>query len=179
MSKHSRAIFLDRDGTINVDHGFVYRVQDWQFTEAAPEALKLLQDDGWLLILITNQSGIGHEFYTEADMHRLHAYMAAELKKFGVTLDGIAFCPHRRDGDCVCRKPKTGMLDQVSVLLASVDMSQSWMIGDKEVDVRFGQQVGTKTALLPSRYWQQDTLTVKPDLLPKSLYKFATSITKR
>jgi len=176
-TKTARAIFLDRDGTINIDHGFVYRVDDFQFAPQAPESMRLLQDGGYKLIVITNQSGIGHGKYTEKDMHVLHQHMQDQLDGFGVKLDGIAFCPHRRDAACTCRKPGIGMLEQVSDVIADVDFTQSWMVGDKEADVLFGQTAGMQTALLSSRYWQRDTLVVEPTVFAPSLYDFAKQLT--
>lgn len=172
----NRVIFLDRDGTINVDHGFVYAVNQWQFTERAPEALKRLQDEGFKLAIITNQSGIAYDYYTENDMHALHEYMREELKKNGVAIDAIAYCPHDRSGDCECRKPKTGMAGQIEQQIGQINYRMSWTIGDKTADAQFGRKLNTHTALIRSKYWEEKELAEKPELIVDSLWEFAGTI---
>jgi D-glycero-D-manno-heptose 1,7-bisphosphate phosphatase len=172
-----KVVFLDRDGTINVDHGYVYRVSDWEFVEKAPEALKKLQDAGFKLAVVTNQSGIGRGYYALDDMHALHEHMRSELQKEGVTIDALAFCPHDPDLDCECRKPAPGMARQIEEQLGEIDYAASWTIGDKDKDIEFGKGLGTKTALIRSKYWQEDELSLKPDILVDSLFEAATAIT--
>lgn len=173
-----KVVFLDRDGPINIDFGYVHEIEKWQWSPGAIEGLKLLQDKGFALTLITSQSGIGHGMYVEADMHKLHDYMKAELQKHGVTIAGIAFCPHERDqDDCDCRKPKIGMAKQLEEQLGPIDYAHSWTIGDKEADVGFGKNAGTKTALMRSRYWEEDQMRKwQPDLIVDSLLEFAQQI---
>ncbi len=174
----TKVVFLDRDGTINVDNGYVHRTADWQFTEKAPEGLKLLQEAGYILAIITNQSGIGHGMYTESDMHALHEYMKGELTKQGVSIATIAYCSHGRDQNtCDCRKPKIGMAKQIEQKIGPIDYAHSWTIGDKQADVGFGKNAGTKTALIRSNYWQEPDLTQPPDLIVGSLYDFAQRVT--
>src|SRR5436190_17983814 len=106
----NKVIFLDRDGTINVDYGYVYKKDDWAWVPGAIEGMKMLQDAGYKLTVITNQSGIAHGMYSEVAMHDLHVFMEAELLKHDIHLQAIAFCPHERSqSDCDCRKPKIGM----------------------------------------------------------------------
>jgi D-glycero-D-manno-heptose 1,7-bisphosphate phosphatase len=175
----TKVVFLDRDGTINVDsdNGYVYKISDWQFTPKAPEALKSLQEAGYVLALITSQSGIAHGLYTEADMHKLHDYMNEELKKYDVSIDAIGFCPHARNQtDCDCRKPKIGMAKQIEQKLGPINYVQSWTIGDKVADLGFGKKAGTQTALIRSDYWQESELIDQPDMIVDSLYDFAQQI---
>lgn len=174
----NKVVFLDRDGTINVDSGFVHKVEDWKFTDRAAEGLKKLKAAGFRLAIITNQSGIGHEMYTLADMEEVHRHMESELAKSGVKLDAIAFCPHRRDGGCACRKPATGMAKQIEEKLGPIDYEGSWTIGDKEADLKFGKALGTRTALIRSRYWEEAALSEAPDFLASSLYEAAEKIIK-
>lgn len=177
MSK--KVIFLDRDGTINVDHGYVFEQKLWAWTPGAIEGMKLLQEAGFVLTVITNQSGIAQGLYTEADMQALHAYMLAELEKQGVRLAAIAFCPHNREQDnCDCRKPKTGMATQIEKEIGEIDYQNSWTIGDKEADVGFGKNTGTHTALVKSQYWKETQLTQKPDLIVDNLLEAAKYITQ-
>lgn len=171
-------IFLDRDGTINDNgQGYVHKIEDWEFTPKAVAALKQLQDAGYKLVIITNQSGIGHDLYTEDAMHKLHEHMQAELAKDGVTISVIAYCPHHREEKCDCRKPNTGMLKQIEPVINDIDFANSWTIGDKTADTGFGQALGTKTALIRSRFWQEDELTEKPDLIVDTLYDAVQHIT--
>lgn len=173
----ARVIFLDRDGTINVDHGYVHTIAKWEFTPQAVEALKLLQDAGYVLAVVTNQSGIARSLYPETDMQQLHAYLLSETAKAGVIIAAIAHCPHDRDSTCECRKPEIGMAKQIEAQVGPIDYAASWTIGDKEADAQFGRTAGTKTALVKSQYWQPEKLTIKPDLVVESLYEFATLIT--
>lgn len=178
MSDGKKVIFLDRDGTINKDRDYVYLVEQWEWTPGAQEALKKLQSAGYTLTIITNQTSIGHGFYTLEDMHRLNEYMRSELEKVGVQLAAIAFCPHRKDAGCDCRKPKTGMAKQIEAKIGPIDYAASWTVGDKDKDVGFGKGVGTKTALIRSEYWTEAGLDGnRPDLIVASLAEFAQKIT--
>ncbi|MGH7931329.1 MAG: D-glycero-alpha-D-manno-heptose-1,7-bisphosphate 7-phosphatase [Candidatus Binatia bacterium] len=174
-----RVIFLDRDGTINVDHGYVHTVEKWEWTPGAQQALKQLQTDGYALAVVTNQSAIADGQYTEEQMHELHDFMHQELKKEGITFACVAYCPHGRDQkDCICRKPGIGMAQQIEKAIGEIDYANSWTIGDKLSDIGFGKNTGTKTALIRSGYWQEDNLEYQPDLIVESLAEAATMITK-
>ncbi len=171
-------IFLDRDGTINVDHGYVDEAKNWEWIEGVFAGLKCLEQAGYKLAIVTNQSGIAHGLYSEQDLFALHTMMNQELKKRGIKLSAIAFCPHLRDNhECNCRKPRPGMAKKVEAEIGAINYGQSWMIGDREKDVLFGHNIGTKTALIKSRYWQESSLNVTPDLIVDSLDSFAQKIT--
>ena len=173
-----KVVFLDRDGTINVDHGYVYHVDDWELTDDAAEAIAMLQSAGFRLAVVTNQSGIASGKYSKSDVDRLHDHMLGELALAGATIDAIAVCPHASDDDCDCRKPKTGMAAQIAAQLNQpIDYERSWTIGDKLSDVGFGAALGTSTALIRSRYWDVDALNVKPTLIVDSLFGAAEQIT--
>ena len=172
-----RVIFLDRDGTLNVDHGYVHSQEEWEWVPGAIDACKRLQDAGYTLAVITNQSGIAHGLYTEEDMHALHAFMNEELEKNGVHLAMIAYCPHARSQkDCDCRKPNIGMAKQIEVKIGEIDYANSWTIGDKEADMLFGKTAGTNTALITSKYWGKEELSAQPDLVVDSLQEAAEKI---
>lgn len=174
MGQDRKVIFLDRDGAINIDHGYVHTVDAWELIPGVPAALKKLKDRGYALAVITNQSGIGHGLYATADMQIVHDHMLAQLAALGVAIDVIAFCPHRRDQtECDCRKPKTGMLRQIEAIIPQIDYANSWTIGDKIVDMEFGKNAGTKTALIRSAYWNDQRLSVRPDMIVDSLAEFA------
>lgn len=178
----NKAIFLDRDGTINFDLGYVYRVEDWQWAnENVPQALRMLQDDGYKLIVVTNQSGIGHGLYTLSDMEIVHKHMEEELRKEGVIIDLIMYCPHARDSGCACRKPRTVMITDAVRKIGGIDLAMSWTIGDKLLDMEMGQNAGTKTVLLKSKYWadrDMENKENKPDIIVSSLFEAAMSILK-
>lgn len=137
----NKAVFLDRDGTINVDHGYVHRIEDFEFLPGVIEALKLLQSKGYLLIIITNQSGIARGYYTEEDYNKLTEYMLDELKKEGIDITDVLYCPHLPDAkiekyrvDCDCRKPKTGLF-QKAIQKWNINISKSIAVGDKARDL--------------------------------------------
>jgi len=136
------AAFLDRDGVLNVDRGYVYRPEDLQWIDGAAAAIRLLNEAGYHVIVITNQSGIARGLYTESDMHRLHDYMRGELARQGARIDAIYYCPHHPEGTvarytmtCRCRKPGTGMLEQAAAEFA-IDLGRSFFIGDKDADMQ-------------------------------------------
>lgn len=133
----NKAIFLDRDGTINVEKNYLYKIEDFEFLPGVIEALKKLQDAGYLLIIISNQSGIGRGYYTEKDFKKLNDWMILTLKEQGVTINAVYYCPHLPDAkilkyrkDCNCRKPKLGLYNQ-AIKEYDLDLSQCYAIGDK------------------------------------------------
>lgn len=144
------AVFLDRDGVINVEKDYVYTIDEFEFIEDSIEALKILQDKGYALVVVTNQSGIARGYYTEEDFLKLTEWMDWCLIDRGVTLDGIYYCPHHPEKgvgkykvDCNCRKPKAGLIfDAVKQL--NIDLSRSVMVGDKISDVECGINAGIK-----------------------------------
>ena len=129
----SKAVFLDRDGTINVDKNYLYKNEDFEFLPGAVEGLKALQASGFLLIIVTNQSGIARGFFTEDDYLKLNDFMLNELEKQGVHISKSYYCPHGPDSTCKCRKPETGLFEQ-AVKEFDIDLSKSFAIGDKPRD---------------------------------------------
>jgi D-glycero-D-manno-heptose 1,7-bisphosphate phosphatase len=172
----AKVIFLDRDGTINIDRGYVHKVEEWQWVTGAIEALKKLQDAGFRLTIITNQGGIAYGYYSEEDLRRLHNFMNQALAKAGVTLSAIAYCPHGQEAACACRKPRTGMADQIEKQIGPIDYQSSWTIGDKIADLEFGKKLKTHTSLLRSKYWSENELPRKPDHIVNSLLEAAAKI---
>ena len=143
------AVFLDRDGVINVDHGYVSTWEQFEFLPGAPGALRELQDAGYLLIIVSNQSGIGRGYYSERDLHTLNQAIAEYLDStLGVTLSGFYHCPHHpteAEGEfrqqCDCRKPAPGMIQQ-AVLDHGIDVKTSLLVGDKDSDIEAGRAAG-------------------------------------
>jgi D-glycero-D-manno-heptose 1,7-bisphosphate phosphatase len=153
-----RAVFLDRDGTINVEVKYLSQVKDFQFIPGVPWALKRLKDAGFLLVLVTNQSGIGRGYYDEAALGSIHNHMHAGLAEFGAAIDACYFCPHHPEhatGDylreCGCRKPLPGMLQQAALDL-HIDLAASFMVGDKLADVQAGMAAGCTALLVLTGY---------------------------
>lgn len=174
-----KVAFLDRDGTINQDTGFVHKKEDWQFVPGAIEALQTLQTNGFTLAIVTNQSGIAHGLYTRKDMETVHNHMLTELNKHQINISYIASCTHHREGNCDCRKPKLGMIERIEQNIGSIDFTRSWTIGDKIADFQLGQNAGTKTALIKSKYWQQrdlDDFSKQPDLIANDLFEASRQI---
>lgn len=150
----NKAVFLDRDGTINIEKNYLYKIEDFEFIEGVPEAIELLNNAGYLVVVVTNQAGIGRGYYTESDMHKLHQHINDELKKNGAHIDAFYFCPHHPEHgvghyklDCECRKPKDGMLKQ-AIMDLNIDPKQSVIIGDKLSDVLAGENLGIRGILV-------------------------------
>ncbi|MDO5045687.1 D-glycero-alpha-D-manno-heptose-1,7-bisphosphate 7-phosphatase [Campylobacter sp.] len=136
-----KALFLDRDGVINEDLGYVCEVKNFIFKEGIFAALKDFMDKGFILIIVTNQSGIGRGYYTLKQFHELSEFMLDEFEKNGVKIAKICFCPHAPEEDCECRKPKPKMIIDAAHELG-IDLANSIMIGDKDSDIMAGKSAG-------------------------------------
>lgn len=145
--EQNRAIFLDRDGVINIDKTYVAKIEDFEFVPGIFQTLRDFQDKGYLLIVVTNQSGIGRGYYTSKDFHTLTAWKAEELEKRGIVLDAIYHCDHDPDSRCDCRKPEPGMLMSAKAKY-DIDMQHSWLIGDKESDIKAAYNAGVPNTIL-------------------------------
>jgi len=149
-----KAVFLDRDGVINVDKAYVYRIEDFEFYPNVFKALKKLQDAGYKLFIVTNQSGIAVGYYTEEDFLKLTEFMLKEFEKEGIKIEKVYYCPHHEDGivekyaiKCDCRKPESGMIRK-AIQEFGVDPTKSFLIGDKENDILAAHKEGVKAALV-------------------------------
>lgn len=151
-----RAVFVDRDGTLNVEVNYLHRIEDLVLVPGAIEAIRALNQADYLVLVVTNQAGIARGYYDEAAMHRLHDHLADVLVEAGARLDGIYFCPHHPDfGDaCDCRKPAPGMLHQAAAE-HDLDLRQCWMVGDSAGDIGAGRAVGCRTLLVRTGYGAQ------------------------
>jgi D-glycero-D-manno-heptose 1,7-bisphosphate phosphatase len=150
----AKAAFIDRDGVINEDRAYVHRIQDLEFIPGSIDALRALRTAGFLLVVITNQSGIARGLFSEADYHILDAHMRRCLSDAGVTLDSVQYCPHLPDAeieqyrrDCECRKPRAGMIRTAATLL-DIDLAKSILIGDRRSDIEAGRAAGVGRCFL-------------------------------
>ncbi len=148
------AVFLDRDGVINIDHGYVHQVDDFEYIEGVFDACAALKQMGYKLAVVTNQSGIARGLYTEEQFHTLTEWMDWNFADKGVELDGIYYCPHHNEKgigeykqDCDCRKPKPGMINSAAQFL-KIDLSKSVMVGDKRDDMLAAIAAGIPTRIL-------------------------------
>ena len=166
LSKPQKAFFLDRDGTINKYVGFLRSIDQFELIDGVAEAIKLINSSGYLAIVVTNQPVIARGEVTVEELDTIHNKMETELGKSGAYIDGLYYCPHHPHKgypgevealkiDCDCRKPKPGMLIQASKDY-NIDLSNSWMIGDGENDVKCGQNAGCKTSLIGEEDYGQD-----------------------
>jgi D,D-heptose 1,7-bisphosphate phosphatase len=142
-----RAVFLDRDGTIIWDRGYVKDARDVGLLANVGEALAAIKRHGFALVLISNQSGIGRGMITPAQAEEVHQAVVARLVEFGVGLDAVFYCPHTPEENCPCRKPSPEMLLRAASEL-DLDLPRSFMIGDKACDVEAGKRAGCRTILL-------------------------------
>ncbi|MGP1488206.1 MAG: D-glycero-alpha-D-manno-heptose-1,7-bisphosphate 7-phosphatase [Peptoanaerobacter stomatis] len=142
----NKAAFFDRDGTINVEKNYLYKVEDFEFIKGIPELIKKYNDEGYVVIVVTNQAGIARGYYTEEDMNILHRYINEQLAKIGAHIDAFYFCPHHPDitGECNCRKPKTGMLEK-AIKEWNIDVTKSILYGDKPWDIEAGEKCGIRS----------------------------------
>jgi D-glycero-D-manno-heptose 1,7-bisphosphate phosphatase len=142
-----RYIFLDRDGTLVADPGYVHRVEDYALLPGVPEALSELCAAGFRLAIVTNQSGIGRGYYGLPEFERFQAHLLADLERAGVRVDATYLCPHAPADGCACRKPEPGMLERARVEL-DADLAQSWVIGDAQSDVELAARAGCRAVRL-------------------------------
>ena len=154
MTDKVPAIFLDRDGTMNVDHGYVHEIDNFQFIDGAIEAMQELKKMGYALVMVTNQSGIARGMFSEDTFMQLTEWMDWSLADRDVDLDGIYFCPHHPEAvveeyrqQCDCRKPAPGMLLSAQKEL-NIDMAASYMVGDKIDDMLAGKAAGVGKKVL-------------------------------
>lgn len=142
--KKNKAVFVDRDGTINYDCPYCSDPSQLRLYEDIAGILKPYQDGGYLLIIVTNQSGVNRGYFTEDQLRKFNGAVITELSRSGIKIDDVYFCPHRPDEGCSCRKPETGMVDRAEKE-HEIDISQSLMIGDREdIDGELARRKGLK-----------------------------------
>ena len=190
LRKWQKAIFLDRDGTINKKNGLVYSEEQFDLEECAVEAIRKINDSGYLSIVITNQPVVARGLCEIEDVERIHNKMKTLLGREGVFLDEVCFCPHHPDKGypeenpkykihCRCRKPDIGMIEDCATRF-HIDLSQSWMVGDTTVDIRTGKNAGTHTALvLTGDAGKDGKYNDTPDMICADLLEAVSRIVER
>lgn len=160
----NKAVFLDRDGTINVEKHYLYRIEDFTFLPGVLDGLRLLQNAGYILIIVTNQSGIARGYYSEDDFSNLNKWMINELEENGIHITEVYYCPHLPDAKidkyrkmCACRKPALGMFEQ-AVKDFDIDLSDSWAIGDKLRDCTLCEKTQCRGFLVGQHVYTDETL---------------------
>lgn len=141
MNGRQKVFFLDRDGVINVDSGYVSRIEDFEFIKGIFPVLRALIKKGYKLVVVTNQAGIGRGYYTEGDFRKLNEWMIGKFAEQEVEIADVYSCPHVPDEGCSCRKPAPGMFLQ-AIQDHDIDLTHSWMVGDKDTDMAAAEAAG-------------------------------------
>lgn len=176
----NKAVFLDRDGTINIDVGYLDDPDELVFIKGAKEAIYALKKEGFLVFIITNQSGIARGYFTLETLNAINKKLLEEFKKEGINIDGICYCPHHPEDKCRCRKPSPEMVKKISRKF-KVNLEKSYFAGDKISDVQTGRNAGCKTILIESdgdSILEEDDTFSQPDFIAKNLKEAAKWIIK-
>ncbi len=181
-----KCVFLDRDGNINIEVDYLYRTEDFTFEKGADEAIKIFNDLGYLVVVVTNQSGVARGYYNEDDLNKLHDYIDEELEKIGAKVDAYYYCPHHPTKGvgkykikCNCRKPELGMFLQAKKDF-DIDFEKSIIVGDKISDVEAGLRLGMESILVRSGHGlnEEKKLYGKKEIYD-TLYDFAKALEAR
>jgi D-glycero-D-manno-heptose 1,7-bisphosphate phosphatase len=166
-----RAVFLDRDGTVNIEKHYLFRPEEFELFPGVPESIRRLNQAGFLVIVVTNQSGVARGYFSLTDVEDLHRHLQAELALYGAHVDAFYVCPHHPDHgqgefriDCDCRKGAPGMLLQAAKEYA-IDMPRSFMVGDKPADIEAGLAAGCTPLLVLTGYGQASSPKVANQVL--------------
>lgn len=178
-----RAIFIDRDGTISEEVGYINHPSRFRLYSYSGPAIKRLNDSGWLAVVVTNQAGVARGYFSEELITKVHEKMEHELDKQNARLDAVFYCVHHPSvgeppyrADCDCRKPKPGLITRAAAEL-DIDLAKSWMIGDRYSDIELAHNAGIKSAFVLSGYgkgeWehQRASWAYQPDLIAKDLFE--------
>jgi len=163
------AVFIDRDGTINEQLGYINHLSRFVILPGVSEAVRLLNKNNWWAIIVTNQGGLARGYYPMELVDEIHAFLKSSLKEQGAIIDGIFFCPHHPAGvvpeystDCDCRKPETGLVDK-ALEAFDIDMSNSYVVGDRHVDIELASRLNLKGVLVKTGYGQGELEYIIPE----------------
>ena len=171
----TKAVFIDRDGVITEDIGYVHKIGDFKLVSNAIEGLRLLKD--YKLFIVTNQSGIGRGIYKVEDFLRFNNYLIKTLKKHNIKIEKIYYCPHKPEDKCDCRKPKIKFLKDAEKEFR-IDFKKSFVIGDRKSDVEMGNTAGCKTVLVLTGHGINSKNDVKSDYFAEDLVDAAKWVLK-
>lgn len=146
-----RAVFLDRDGTISEEMGYMNHLTRFHVFPFAVAAIKRLNEAGWPVVVVTNQSGCARGFFPEEMIHRVHDKLTTELAAGGARVDGIYYCPHQKSDGCTCRKPLLGMLERAAQE-HGLELAGSWIVSDRYDDLRMAEGIGGRSVLVLTGY---------------------------
>ncbi len=163
-----RAVFLDRDGTINYNVDYCRRLEDFHLSPRAIEAVSALNQAGFLVVVITNQSGISRGYFSEEMLGAIHDKLRAAMVKGGARIDRIYHCPHLPDHDCACRKPEPGLLHTASQELG-ICIEGSFIVGDSQSDVAAGATAGCRTVMIANGLPREGTIDSPADYYADSI----------
>ncbi len=188
MSGARRAVFMDRDGAISEEVGYVNHVSRYRVFPFAAEAVRALNEAGWLAVLVTNQAGVARGYFKEELIDEVHKVLAWELEREGARLDAVYYCPHNPTVgeppyriDCDCRKPRPGLLLRAADDL-NLDLSRCWMVGDRYSDTQLARNAGARSALVLTGYGrgelehQSHAWPHRPDLVAENLLEAVKKI---
>ena len=183
-----KAVFLDRDGTINEEMGYINDIKRFKIFEFVPEAIKILNDADYLVIVVTNQSGVARGYFTEGLVEKVHQSLLESLKASNARIDKIYYCPHHPiEGkglykkDCDCRKPGTGMITMAQKEY-NIDLSKSYMVGDRYKDILFAKKAGLRSVMVKTGYGagefehQRTSWKTQPRFIAQNLLEAANFI---
>jgi D-glycero-D-manno-heptose 1,7-bisphosphate phosphatase len=186
-----RAVFIDRDGTISEEIGYVNHPSRYRVFPYSAEAVRLLNEAGWLAVLVTNQAGVARGYFTEEMIGSVHNILREEMERGGARLDAIYYCAHHPSVgqppyrvDCDCRKPKPGLIQRAAQEL-EIDLAQSWMVGDRYSDIELARNAGVRAAFVLSGYgrgeweFQRAGWTTAPDIVADDLLEAVRKIIER
>ena len=172
-----KACFIDRDGVVTEDIGYVHRIEDFKLVKNAVEGLKLLSKD-YKLIFITNQSGIGRGYFKFEDFLNYNDRVIEELKKNNIKIEKTYVCPHKPQDNCECRKPKTKLIKDAEKEF-DIDLNKSFMIGDKKIDIQMGHNAGCKSILVLTGNGMKEKENSSADYTAKDLVDAAKWIREK
>ncbi len=181
-SQLNPAVFLDRDGTINEEKGYINHPSRFRLLKGVPEAIRLLNKNGFLTIIVTNQAGVARGYFKEELVQRVHENMHKQLKQAGAYIDAVYYCPHHPEAgkepyrkSCRCRKPSPGMIEQACSDLP-IDLTRSYLVGDRHKDILFARQFSLTAVMVLTGYgrgeyeYQKGQWREQPDHIAPDLY---------
>ncbi len=163
------AVFLDRDGTIIYDKGFMKTPDEIELLPMAGEAIKMLNENGFFVAILSNQSGINRGMMTEEDVEKMNRRLVELLNRKGAQIDFITYCPSTPEENLPCRKPNTGMVEEVKKKF-DIDMSRSFVIGDKSSDIKLAKNIGATSMLVLTGYGKETAKEITPDIIVPNLF---------